>query len=276
MGSTLPHGTYAPGALTRLILLLSQNTPLGRGKARKLMAAWVRSLSGQQLDVRLFDQNVRLSMHNNSSEIKALMNPRRYSHQEFAFCAAHLPKQAGVFVDIGANAGLFSLGVLQSMSGGNLIAVEPQPELCIRLRDNLQSFNNKAADRPTIHILQSAIGAQAGELNLSVPEQLGQASARPLEGSRTLSVPVRPLLDVLVEQELQKVDVLKVDVEGFEDEVLLPFFETAPKTLWPQAVVLEHCHRDRWERDCEAGLLAFGYNLVRKDRTNLMFVRGSV
>ena len=275
MGSTVPHGTYAPRALTRFVLLLSQNTPLGRGKARKLMAACVRALSGQQLDVRLFDQNVRLNMHNNSSEIKALMNPRRYSHQELAFCAAHLPKQGGVFVDIGANAGLFSLGVLQSMSGGNLIAVEPQPELCVRLRDNLQSFNPQAADRPNICVLQSAIGARSGELSLSVPEQLGQASARPLENAKTLSVPVRPLHNVLVEQEVQKVDVLKVDVEGFEDEVLLPFFETAPETLWPRAIVLEHCHRDRWGRDCEAGLFASGYNLVRKDRTNLMFVRGS-
>ncbi|MEO9970802.1 MAG: FkbM family methyltransferase [Hyphomonadaceae bacterium] len=275
MGAPLPHGTYAPGLATRLILLLSQNTPLGRGKARKMMAAWVRALNGEQLDARLFGQNVRLHMHNNSSEIKALMNPRRYSHEEFAFCAAHMPAVGGVFVDIGANAGLFSLGVLKHMSGGTLIAAEPQPALCERLQDNLETLNVETANRPDIHIYRGAIGAEVGELKLSVPEQLGQASARAIDGARMVPVPVRPLLDILQELELDSVDVVKIDVEGFEDEVILPFIETAPARLWPKAIVLEHCHRDRWGRDCEAALLAAGFNLVQKDRTNLMFERGA-
>ena len=80
---------------------------------------------------------------------------------------------------------------------------------------------------------------------------------------------------ILQELELHSVDVVKIDVEGFEDEVILPFLEAAPARLWPKAVVLEHCHRDRWGRDCEAALLTAGFSLVQKDRTNLMFERGA-
>lgn len=273
MGSTLPHGTYAPGIVTRLILLLSQNTPLGRGKVRRLMAKWVRALNGEQLDAKLFGQNVRLHMHNNSSEVKALMNPRRYSHEEIAFCLAHMPVRGGVFIDIGANAGLFSLAVMKHMSGGALIAVEPQRDLCERLRTNLETLNGTSQDRPDIHIFQTAVGRDVGELALYIPDQLGQASARPLGDSKAVAVPMRPLLDILRGVAPERVDLLKVDVEGFEDEVILPFFEAAPSACWPKAIVLEHCHRDRWGRDCEPAILKCGYRLARRGKSNLMFVR---
>lgn len=273
MTAPLPHGTYAPNLLVRFILCLSQNTPLGRGKARKQMARLVRRHSADRLDTKLFGQNVRLHLHNNSSEVKALMNPGRYSRAELDFCARYLPARAGVFVDIGANAGLFSLGVLAHMTGGTLIAVEPQPALHARLTANLETLNAPRAGLPELHILRTAIGAQTGELALSVPDQLGQATARIQPGTRTIKVPVQPLLDVLEPLALGQIDVLKLDVEGFEDEVIMPFFETAPETLWPRAIVIEHCHRDRWQRDCEQALLGAAYRLVGKDRTNLMFVR---
>ena len=67
-------------------------------------------------------------------------------------------------------------------------------------------------------------------------------------------------------------DLLKIDVEGFEDGILFPFFDTAPATLHPKAIVMEACHANRWERDCEALLLSKGYKVVHKDRTNMMLV----
>lgn len=265
-----PHGTYAPGWFTQLLLGLSQNTPLGRGKARRLMAAWVRRLNADKLDTELFGQNVRLHMQNNSSEVKALMNPGKYSRAEFEFFRQFMPEHDGVFVDIGANAGLFSLGAAQHMRSGTLIGFEPQPALFARLKANLVDLNTDLAERLSVHLFQTAIGASVGEIGLSVPDQLGQASARRLEGATQILVPVRPLANILNELDVSRVDLMKIDVEGFEDEVLLPYFESASRDAWPRAVVLEHCHRDRWGADCETAMLAAGYSLVRKDRTNLM------
>jgi len=272
MRDPLPFGTYAPGPLTRFVLMLSQHTPLGRGKARKMMAACVRKLNSEKLDTVLFGQNVRLHMQNNSSEIKALMKPSQYSKSEFSFCAKHLPYKDRVFVDIGANAGLFSLGVARYMSGGILIAAEPQPRLFERLKLNIEDFNSERERRPEVHLFKTALGPLVGELSLSVPDQLGQASARKLQGAEQINVSVIPLLDMLSTVRVDCVDLLKIDVEGFEDEVLMPFFKTAPKTLWPRAIVLEHCHKDRWQSDCHDALIDLGYRIERKDRTNWMFV----
>lgn len=268
-----PFGTYRPGWQTRLILALSQNTPLGRGKSRKLMAGLVRRLNAGRLDTVLFGQNVRLHMHNNSSEIKALMKPSQYSRYEFAFAARHLPAQGGVFIDIGANAGLFSLGILGFMSGGTLIAVEPQPRLFERLKFNLYDLNADKPGRPDIKLFRTAIGPISGDISLSVPDQLGQASAHRLLGSEQITVVACPLIDLLDQCAVTAISLIKVDVEGFEDQVLLPFFEKAPNSLWPQAIVLEHCHHDRWHRDCASFLTELGYSLEGKDRTNLMFLR---
>lgn len=270
MAGAEPYGTYAPGLATRIVLGLSQNTPLGRGKARRLLAKLVRHLNAERLDARLFGLNARLHMQNNSSEIKALMNPGRYSKSEFAFGREHMPATGGVFVDIGANAGLFSLGIASHMRSGMLIAAEPQPGLYARLQANLVELNAALPERLDMHLLQTAIGAEAGELGLSVPDQLGQASARELAGAQRINVPVRPLADVLAMAGAKRVDLLKIDVEGFEDEILFSFFETAPLALYPGAIVLEHCHRDRWTRDCEALLIGAGYRCVASDRTNLM------
>ena len=268
-----PHGTYAPDLMTRFVLLLSQNTPLGRGKIRKILAACIRKLNADRLDTVLFGQNVRLYMQDNSSEVKALMNPGQYSWREFSFCAEYMPYEKCVFVDIGANAGLFSLGVAQFMNGGILIAAEPQPRLFERLKVNLEQFASQDEARPVTHLYKTAIGREEGELSLNVPTELGGASACRLENAAQINVPVRPLLDILEVSGVAHVDLVKIDVEGFEDEILLPFFETAPIALWPRAIVLEHCHKDRWRADCVAALIALGYRLERKDRTNTMFVR---
>jgi hypothetical protein len=56
---------------------------------------------------------------------------------------------------------------------------------------------------------------------------------------RSLEVPVKALLDLLVADGFDRVDAMKVDIEGFEDRVLPPFFSTAPRTLWPRLLILE-------------------------------------
>lgn len=264
------HGTFAPGWGTQMVLQLSQNTLLGRGIARKFMAGLVRGLNSDTVDVCLFGLNARLHMKNNSSEIKALMNPARYSRDEFAFFEALMPASDGVFVDIGANAGLFSLGAVSRMDDGTLLAFEPQAELFQRLQCNLVDLNPELSTRIDVRLLNIAVGAIDGVIDLYVPKQLGQASARRLEQGARVAVPAEGLLGVLRREGIQKIDMLKLDVEGYEDEVIMPFLKSAPKDLWPKGIIMEHCHRDRWQRDCQAFIMEQGYRLDDRDRTNLM------
>ena len=269
MIQTAPSGTHRPGLMTAALLGLSRHTPFGRGQMRKLMAKGVRALNDGPLDVPLYGGTARLHLSNNNSEIKALLSPKRFAREEYQFCAHHMPSHDGVFLDIGGNAGIFSLYLASIMRSGTLIAAEPQPAMFARLTDNF-ALNPDYATRLNLHLHQTALGAEDGSLTLSIPESAGQASARRVEGVPTIEVPVTPMLSLLTKANAAKLDLLKIDVEGFEDGILFPFFDTAPANLHPKAIVMECCHAGRWQRDCEALLLGHGYQIVHKDRTNMM------
>ena len=70
------------------------------------------------------------------------------------------------------------------------------------------------------------------------------------------------------------VDTLKIDVEGYEDRVLIGFFAQAPESLWPRAVVIEHLSRQEWHDDCIADMQSRGYAQTGRNRSNTMLVRG--
>lgn len=246
---------------------------MGRGAMRKLMANCVRALNPETpLDVPLYGGQARLHHSGNNSEVKALLSPKRYAREEYAFCRDHMPIQDGVFLDIGGNAGVFSLFISSLMQSGTLISAEPQPAMFERLKTNF-ALNPAIKARLDLHLLQTAIGGDTpGSLTISTPESAGQASARLVDGAPTLDVPLIPMLDLLKQSGVSKLDLLKIDVEGFEDGILFPFFATADPALFPKAIVMEACHSGRWERDCESLLLEHGYKIVHKDRTNMMLI----
>jgi FkbM family methyltransferase len=265
--------SFPPGPLSRTLLTLSRHTPLGRGAMRKMMAKGVRALNPDTpLDVSLYGGQARLHHTGNNSEVKALLSPHRYAREEYAFCRDHMPARDGVFLDIGGNAGVFSLFVASLMETGTLITAEPQSAMFDRLRTNF-ALNPALANRLNLHLMPTAIGGSVrGALTLSTPDSAGQASARLSDDVPTIEVPVIPMLDLLSERGIKKLDLLKIDVEGFEDGVLFPFFDAAAPELHPRAIVMEACHAGRWERDCEALLLQNRYQIVYKDRTNMMLV----
>ncbi len=53
------------------------------------------------------------------------------------------------------------------------------------------------------------------------------------------------------------------------------FLKEAPKPRWPLAVVIEHLSKDEWLADCIADMLARGYAIAGKTRSNTLLVLGS-
>jgi hypothetical protein len=51
---------------------------------------------------------------------------------------------------------------------------------------------------------------------------------------------------------------------------------TAPQTLWPRAVVIEHLSRAEWQADCIADVLQRGYSQVGQTRSNTFLLRAEV
>ncbi len=86
-------------------------------------------------------------------------------------------------------------------------------------------------------------------------------------------MPCDTLLNVAAAEGLIHIDAIKIDVEGFEDRVLVPFFESAPESLWPRIVIIEHIMPDIWQTNCIDLLTSRGYQAIWKGGFNTVYER---
>ena len=171
-----------------------------------------------------------------------------------------------VFVDIGANVGTYSAFVSTKLGGDcTILAMEPHPRTYQKLL-----FNLKANDIPTDRVLNVGVGPTRGTIdlwsdggsNIGHTSMVKQGTANPKIRNE---VAIVPLTELLSEYGLDRIDVLKIDIEGFEDQALAPFFDAADESLWPQHILIEIAHHAIWQRDLMAMLAERGY--VEKFRT---------
>lgn len=121
------------------------------------------------------------------------------------------------FVDIGANVGYFTLlaaGVVGR--SGRVIAIEPSDPAADKLEkvvvDNRLTW---------VNVERYGLGRMEGEQKLSQPSPHNHTPSmigKPDRPGR--KVRVRALDDCLADWQLQTIDLLKMDVEGFEPEVI--------------------------------------------------------
>jgi FkbM family methyltransferase len=269
-----PWGAYRPGGLAAALVWLSRTTILGRGAVRKLLYAGFRALHPGPVDVSLFGARVRLHPTHNVSERKALMRPDRMDPREHALLAERMSAAGAVFVDVGANAGLYSLdAALRAGAGARILSIDPNPDLLSRLAFNLATARADARVRPDVALIPFAVA-------ISDRDGVGVLAGGSDEGSRSLErtgqgteVRLRPLAALVAEAGVTRIDVMKIDVEGHEDKVLPPFLAAAPRALWPRLVVIEHLARAQWSVDCIADAQQRGYRVLLRTSNNTVLER---
>lgn len=269
--TSAPFGALAPNAAQAAIIALAQRTGLKRGAFRPMLSRLLNLLRGGPLDVSYQGGAFRLYHQGSATERGALLNPD-YNIEELRFLRAHLP-QGGVFVDVGANVGTYALALARDAGpNGKVIAIEPHPVTHARL-----AFNNAASGYAQVKLVQAAAGADDGELLIETDgDNLGASHIVSGDASgKAIAVPSLRLQRILEEAAVARVDALKIDVEGYEDRVLTGFFKNAPRSLWPKAVVIEHLSSDEWQNDCIADMVARGYAIAGKTRSNTMLILGS-
>jgi FkbM family methyltransferase len=125
------------------------------------------------------------------------------------------------FVDCGANAGFFSVLAHDVMQGtGTVVAVEANPALLPQLNANLDA---NGIGRPAIH---AAITSRSGVVDFFAPARMDPVGGLrrteffgDAEVSR-IAVPASTLDDLIAAQQLERVDVIKIDIEGGEIDAL--------------------------------------------------------
>jgi FkbM family methyltransferase len=265
--TTSPWGTYAARGLAALSLALTAALP--RTSLCRRLAFLVRKpvKSGRQdlYDREIWGLRLRLSARGNLSEQRWLTMEQFHDWPERQALRAALPDDGAVCVDVGANAGFYTFWALASRKPGlQVMAVEPNGAMLQRVRFNL-GLNGLA---PQVRLYQCAITAEPCEVVLGEHgDNLGQRSiASDGTGERVAG---RPLLDLLREAGVERVDALKIDIEGHEVPVLQAFFAAAPKALWPRLIIGEIVGNDGGA--LQKLLLDQGYLLAGATKMNGMF-----
>jgi FkbM family methyltransferase len=269
--SPAPFGAFAPTAAQAAVIRLAHGSRLKRGAFRPWLSRLVNLLRAGPLDVTYQGAAFRFYHQASATERGALFNPD-YNIDELDFLRAHTPV-GGVFVDVGANVGTYAMVLSRHVgAGGKVIAIEPHPITHARL-----AFNNAASGYTQVKLVAAAAGAVDGELMIETDgDNLGASHVVTGEvSSKAIKVPSLRLQRILEDAGVAKVDALKIDIEGFEDRALIPFFKDTPQTLWPRAVVIEHLSKNEWLDDCIADMRARGYAETGRTRSNTLLVRGS-
>lgn len=126
----------------------------------------------------------------------------------------HFLRPQDIFFDIGANVGSYTL-LASGMIGANSITLEPVKSTFDVLRKNIELNNLNAR----VHLINAGAGSEAGEIKFSADEDTGNHVIAPSEQykTNTVTVPVITVDSLLVDN---SPTLIKIDVEGFETEVL--------------------------------------------------------
>ncbi len=182
-----------------------------RGKAR-LLSRVVPRQGGVQ--AQIFGSAFDLDL---SDFIQRQMYLGTYEALEGRLVRAHL-RPGMTFVDVGANVGYYTALAAECVtSNGRVISFEPSPYAFERL--SLMVSNNSL---PQVQAVRAGLSDAAGQLNLYVNLTAGNHAPTLIEhegASRTI-VQVSTLDEEARRLGVEYIDLLKIDVEGYEARVL--------------------------------------------------------
>jgi FkbM family methyltransferase len=128
-----------------------------------------------------------------------------------------------IVVDVGANVGAHAIAMSRRVgSGGRVIAFEPVPTTAWLMRENLAL--NKIEN---VELFEAAVSDAPGLVEMNVFDQRfsawnsrGAAVNDGIAPVEVVSVPAQTLDAVMADAGVERIGFLKIDVEGFEVDVL--------------------------------------------------------
>lgn len=135
--------------------------------------------------------------------------------------------------------------------------IEPLPDVFDKLKENYSGHQN------VLSFLNCAVTSKLEELNLHVVGKDGKSSSfypitnKPIkEIIRVKCLPYQFLCAILG---LRKVDFVKIDAEGYDEQIVLSILETENEKLLPKIIFWESLKKH--SADCEEQLTRKGYEI---------------
>jgi FkbM family methyltransferase len=176
----------------------------------------------------------------------------RYTdHVQLRSVCAYLDSFAGspIVVEVGAYTGAYAcmMGAILRQKRGRMVAIEPNPQHCARLRRNM-ALNNLEG---TVAVEELAVGEVDGSVRLSVA---GTQSKVAHDSEPGVPVQAATLRTILHRHKIPRVDLLLIDVEGAE----LPVLRGYPWATVPVSQIFCELHPYAWQD--------FGYEAADLDQ----------
>ncbi|NTV49871.1 MAG: FkbM family methyltransferase [Geobacteraceae bacterium] len=174
-------------------------------------------------------------------------------------------KNIAVVLDIGANQGFYTLKLKETCPDCKVIAIEPNPAEYAVLCENLKLNNISNVMHDNV-----AVAAHAGTLQMEIIPEIGAIGGQNIriperpwikdEFVKILEVPAVTLDSLFTKYNLEKVDILKMDVEGLELEIL----QSCTRLPQIKRIVTEY-HSMQIKDDLIQYLKDHGFSLVFED-----------
>jgi FkbM family methyltransferase len=172
----------------------------------------------------------------------------------------------GTFVDVGANIGAFTVPLAKQLNSVTVVAIEASPAVYPYLARNIElndlrnvRLHHCAAldsDRDTVAFYEAP------------KDHFGMGALAAQFSGKAVPVTARTLDSILAEDGIERVDVLKVDVEGFEGRVFAGAMKLLTGSRAP-TIIFEFCDwAERRVQNARIGyaqrfLMDLGYSIFR-------------
>jgi FkbM family methyltransferase len=202
-------------AVLRVARRLFTGTPVERLRVTSWLRARVYWSAFGRGELKTSIRGVTLALPGNDLSMVPSLAAGYHEELELAIYQ-DIARSSRRIADVGANVGLYTCVGAASMAAGTVIAFEPAPSNLEFLRRNIQL--NGLTDR--VIVIDQAVSDVPGQARLFLSDGIGNHSlaARNAGSERYLEVPVTTV-DLYFGGE--SIDVLKVDVEGFDAHVLV-------------------------------------------------------
>lgn len=220
--------TNLPSGLRRNLDLLLDNLGnyflcfgYARGSLLFLSTKFRRGAKQRTVLVAVPGTRIKLTVRLATSDVAVFAATFHHREHEWGFA-----KEPQVILDCGAYTGLSAAYFANRFPDARVIAVEPGKDNFDLLLKNVSAFKN-------VEAVNAALWSESGSLNVtdpgrgawgltvSEPGELNGADAESgLKASIGSAVPALTVTDIMRDHQIDRIDLLKLDIEGSEKEVL--------------------------------------------------------
>lgn len=195
-----------------------------------------------------------------------LFYPQLYDHVEVKYLKNNL-KEGDIFIDVGANIGFYSLlasGLVGS--SGKVIAIEAD-------KYNYEKLIHNIAVNKIKNIIAMNIGVAdiRSELRLGLNTTGNRGGNSFLSKSKDwIEVECETLIDIIQKYNLNRINCIKIDIEGYEYKVMRKFLQESNTALHPEIMVVEH--NPSWDKSAGGNVIQlleqYGYTSLWSNKYN--------